>query len=93
MTKTVFAKDLLKSFIDRIERLNAEKDSISDDTKEVYLEAAGTGFDAKIIRQVIRQRKKGAAKLQEEQAVFDLYWSALEGAPLFDHARDKIAAE
>ena len=67
----------LKSFIERIERLEEEKKALADDIREVYAEAKGSGFDAKIMRQVVRARKKDTAERQEEEALFDLYMSAV----------------
>lgn len=67
----------LRSFIERIERLEEEKKGISDDIRDVFAEAKGNGFDPKIMRQVIRLRKKDTAERQEEEAILDLYLSAL----------------
>ncbi len=75
--KTNFAQGQLKAFIERIERLEEEKKAIADDIKEVYAEAKGTGFDTKIMRKVITLRKKDKAERQEEEALLDLYMSAL----------------
>jgi uncharacterized protein (UPF0335 family) len=69
--------DQLKSIVDRIERLNGEKQTIADDVKQVYLEAKGTGYDPKIIRKIVAKRKKDAAELQEEEALIDTYEAAL----------------
>jgi len=77
-TKTAFAKEQLKSFIDRIERLEEERTALSADIREVYAEAKGTGFDTKIMRQVIRMRKLDKAEFQEQEAVLDLYLTALD---------------
>jgi uncharacterized protein (UPF0335 family) len=79
--KTNFAQGQLKSFIERIERLEEEKKAIAADIKEVYAEAKGTGFDTKIMRKVVSLRKKDAAERQEEEAILDLYLSALGMAP------------
>jgi uncharacterized protein (UPF0335 family) len=73
------AQSQLKSVIERIERLEEDKAAISADLKEVYLEAKGNGFDVKIIRKVIRLRKQDTAKRQEEDALIDLYLSAIGG--------------
>lgn len=73
-----FAKTALKSFIDRIERLEEEKASLSADIAEVYSEAKGTGFDTKIMRQVIRMRKLDKADLQEQESILDLYLTAMD---------------
>jgi uncharacterized protein (UPF0335 family) len=67
----------LKSFIERIERLDEEKKGISDDIREVFAEAKGQGFDTKAMRTVIKERKQDAAALDEFEAVLDLYRHAL----------------
>lgn len=67
----------LKSFIERIERLEEEKSAISDDIKDVYAEAKGTGFDVKSIRQIIRLRKIDANKRKEEEEILELYKSVI----------------
>lgn len=66
-----FAKDQLKSFINRVERLEEERDALSADIREVYSEAKGTGFDTKIMRQVTRMRKLDKADFQEQEAMLD----------------------
>ncbi|WP_448188851.1 DUF2312 domain-containing protein [Azospirillum sp. sgz301742] len=71
------AVDRLRSFIERIERLEEEKKGLQDDIKEVYAEAKGTGFDAKIMRQIIRLRKMDKNDLQEQEAILELYKQAL----------------
>jgi uncharacterized protein (UPF0335 family) len=71
----------LRSFVERIERLEEEKKGIADDIRDVYAEAKGQGFDTKVMRQVIRLRKKDAAERQEEEALLDLYMHALGMAP------------
>lgn len=67
----------LRAFIERIERLEEEKKTISDDIKEVFMEAKGTGFDTKAMRTIIRLRKKDQAEREEEEAMLDLYLAAL----------------
>ncbi len=67
----------LKSFIERIERLEEEKKAIADDIKEIYAEAKGTGYDVKIMRKIVSIRKQDAAKRREEEEILDLYLSAL----------------
>ena len=74
---TKFAKDQLKAIIERIERLEEEKKTIADDIRDVYAEAKGNGFDVKIINKVVRIRKQDRAKRQEEEALLDLYLSAI----------------
>ena len=76
--RAAFAKDQLKSFIDRIERLNEEREALSADIREVFSEAKGTGFDTKIMRQVIRMRKLDKADFQEQEAILDLYLTAMD---------------
>lgn len=71
------AQSQLKSIIERIERLEEDKAAVSADLKEVYAEAKGTGFDVKILRKVVRYRKQDRAKQQEEEALLDLYLSAI----------------
>lgn len=67
----------LRAFIERIERLEEEKKVIADDIKEVYAEMKGTGFDTKAVRTIVRLRKKDKAARDEEEAILDLYRSAL----------------
>lgn len=67
----------LRSFIKRIERLEEEKKTISDDIKEVYAELKGSGFDSKAVREIIRLRKKEDHERQEEEAMVQLYKNAL----------------
>ena len=69
----------LKSLIERIERLEEEKQGHADDIRDVYAEAKGNGFDPKVMRQVLRLRKMERADRQELEALVDLYLSALEG--------------
>jgi uncharacterized protein (UPF0335 family) len=77
MTKSSFAAGQLKSLIERIERLEEEKAALAADIREVYAEAKGHGFDTKIIRQVLKIRKLDGADRQEQEAVLELYLSAL----------------
>ena len=79
------AGDRLKSFIERIERLEEEKRALSEDIKEVFAEAKGTGFDTKIMRQVIRIRKMDKDDLDEQETLLDLYKRALGMVPDFEH--------
>lgn len=69
--------DRLRSIIKRIEKLEEDKAGISDDIKEVYGEAKGTGFDVKIIRKIISLRKLEVEKRREESELLDLYMSAI----------------
>ena len=72
------AADRLKSFIERIERLEEEKKALSDDIREVYSEAKGSGFDIKVIRQIIRIRKLDVADRREMEEVMAVYLRALD---------------
>lgn len=67
----------LKSFIERIERLEEEKAGIAADIKDVYSEAKGTGFDVKVMRQIVRLRKMESADRAEQEELIDLYKAAL----------------
>jgi uncharacterized protein (UPF0335 family) len=77
MAKSGFAKDQLRSLVERVERLEEEKAALTADVREVYSEAKGHGFDTKIMRQVVRLRKLDRADRQEQEAILDLYMSAL----------------
>jgi uncharacterized protein (UPF0335 family) len=77
MSVAGFATEHLRSFIERVERLEEEKAALSQDLREVYAEAKGSGFDTKIMRQVVRLRKLNRAQFQEQEAILDLYMSAL----------------
>ena len=76
---TTATQGRLKSLIERIERLEEDKAAIMADMKEVFAEAKGEGFDTKIMRKVVRLRKQDTAKRQEEEAILDLYLSAIGG--------------
>ena len=67
----------LRAFIERVERLEEEKKTISEDIKEIYLEANGAGFDTKTIRVLVRWRRKDKAKRQAESQLLELYAGAL----------------
>ncbi|GEQ97373.1 UPF0335 protein R02793 [Iodidimonas gelatinilytica] len=73
------AGDILRSFIERIERLEEEKKGIADDIKDVYAEAKSSGFEPKIMRQVVRIRKMESHEREEQEALLDVYMHALEG--------------
>lgn len=74
---TRFAKDHLKAFIERIERLEEEKKTIADDIRDVYAEAKGTGFDVKALRTIVRMRKQDSDERKEQEAILDTYLAAL----------------
>ena len=72
------AKDRLKSFVERIERLEEEKLTLVADIREVYFEAKGAGFDVKVMRQLIRLRKMDRDDRSQMEAVLDVYERALD---------------
>ena len=71
------AGDRLRSFIERIERLEEERVTIAVDIREVYAEAKASGFDPKIMRQVVKLRKMESADRQEQEAILEVYKEAL----------------
>lgn len=71
------AGDRLKSFVERIERLDEEIRELNNDKKEVYAEAKGTGFDTKVIKEVVRLRRMDKDDLDEHETLVDLYKRAL----------------
>ena len=77
MAKAGFAANHLRSFVERIERLEEERAALTADIREVYSEAKGQGFDTKIMRQIVRRRKLDKADYQEQQALLDLYKGAM----------------
>jgi uncharacterized protein (UPF0335 family) len=76
-TSQTVAAGQLRAFIERVERLEEEKQTIADDIKDVFAEMKGTGFDTKAVRTIIRLRKKDQAERQEEEAILDMYKAAL----------------
>jgi len=74
---TTFAKDQLKAIVERIERLEEEKKTISDDIRDVYAEAKGNGFDVKALRTIVRLRKQDANERAEQETILDTYMQAL----------------
>jgi uncharacterized protein (UPF0335 family) len=71
------ARDQLKSFIERIERLEEEKATVADDIKDVYGEAKGTGFDTKILKKIIALRRMDKDERMEQEAILETYMIAL----------------
>ena len=81
------AAEQLRTFIDRIERLEGEKQGIADDIKDVYAEAKSLGYDAKILRKVVALRKKNEQTRREEEELLAIYMEAIERQiPLFEAA-------
>ncbi len=72
-----FAKDQLKAFIERVERLEEEKKAISDDIRDVFAEAKGNGYDVKALRTIVRLRKQDKDERMEQEAILETYMHAL----------------
>jgi uncharacterized protein (UPF0335 family) len=92
-----FAKDHLKAFVERIERLEEEKKALADDIRDVYAEAKGNGFDVKALRAIVRLRKQDIDERKQHEAILETYMQALGmlvGTPLGDAAmqRDGVGA-
>lgn len=77
----IVAREQLKAFIARIERMEEEKKSITQDISYIYSEAKAMGYDAKIMRKIVSMRKKDEQQRQEEEAVMDTYLVALGMQP------------
>jgi len=74
---TATSASRLRSIIERLERLDEDREAIMADMKEVFAEAKGEGYDVKVLRKVLKVRKQDRAKRQEEEAILDLYLTAL----------------
>jgi uncharacterized protein (UPF0335 family) len=74
------AGERLKSFVERIERLEEEKAALGSDIRDVYSEAKGAGFDTKVMRQIVRLRKMDSQDRREQEELLDLYKRALDMA-------------
>lgn len=85
MPKPAIAKDQLKSFVERIECIEAAMKESSEDKREIYAEAKSAGFDVKTLRAVVRLRKQDESERQEQEAILDVYLNALGMGPLFEH--------
>ncbi len=72
-----FAKDQLKAFVERVERLEEEKKTISDDIKDVYAEAKAIGYDVKALRTIVRMRKQDIDERKEQETILETYMQAL----------------
>jgi uncharacterized protein (UPF0335 family) len=72
-----FAKDQLRAFVERVERLEEEKKTISDDIRDVYAEAKAVGYDVKALRSIVRLRKQDADERKEYETVLETYMHAL----------------
>lgn len=74
---TRFSRDQLKAIIERVERLEEEKKTISDDIRDIYAEAKGNGYDVKALRTIVKMRKQDANERSEQEAILDTYMHAL----------------
>ncbi len=74
---TTFARDQLKAIVERIERLQEEKKTISEDIRDVYAEAKGNGFDVKALRTIVRLRAQDANERAEQEAILETYMQVL----------------
>ena len=74
---TRFAKDHLKAFVERIERLEEEKKALADDIRDVYAEAKSSGFDVKALRTIVQMRKEDTDERKEHEAILETYMHAL----------------
>lgn len=74
---TRFAKEQLKAIIERIERLEEEKKTISSDISDIYKEAKGNGFDVKALRTIVRMRKMDANDREQQETILETYMQAL----------------
>ena len=69
--------DRLRSLVDRIERLNTEREALGSDIKDIFKEAGSAGFDVKVLRQLIRIRKQDPAEVEEAETMLEVYRNAL----------------
>ena len=77
MAEDSVAQDQLRAFIERIERMEEEKEAVAADIREIYAEAKGNGFDTKVLRQVVKIRKQDHSERMEQEAILDLYLTTL----------------
>lgn len=88
------AGDRLRSIIERIERLTEEKAALQSDIKDIYAEAHSAGFDKKVIRKLIAERKRDPAEVEEMEMLIDVYRRALgdfASSPLGEAAMARVA--
>lgn len=80
------ARDQLKAFVERVERVEADIKERNADKSDIYAEARAMGFDAKVLKKVVARRRVDSTQREEEDAIFDMYWDAIHGSGLV-HAR------
>lgn len=83
------ARDQLRAFVERIERTEEEIATLNADKSDIYKEARAVGFDVKVLRKVVAKRKLETHVREEQDAIFDMYWEALYGAPVQVHTRTR----
>lgn len=89
---TTFARDMLRSFVERIENIEHEISERNDDKRDVYAEAKGSGFDVKALKAVIARRRKDVSEIEEHEAIVETYLAALaSGTPVATRARARDA--
>jgi uncharacterized protein (UPF0335 family) len=72
-----FAKDRIRSIVERVERLESERKELADDIKDIFSEAKGAGLDVKALRTIVRMRKQDPNDRAEQETVLELYMHAL----------------
>lgn len=95
MTMGNNSREQLKSIIERIERLEEDKQAIADDIRDVYAESKGNGYDVKALRTIVRLRKQDANERAEQETILETYMAALgmlAGTPLGDAAIERAVA-
>lgn len=85
---TMIAVDQLRAFVECIERLEEEIASLNADKSDIYKEARSVGFDVKTLRKVVSKRKLDAYERDEQDALFELYWSKIHGEPSRVHVHE-----
>lgn len=83
------ARDQLRAFIERVERVEEEIATLNTDKSDIYKEARAVGFDVKVLRKVVAKRKLETRVREEQDAIFDMYWDALYGAPVHVHTHTR----
>lgn len=78
----------LRAFVERIERVEEEIKSLNGDKSEIYKELRGIGFDVKAVRQVVAARKLDTVEREEREALFDLYWCAINDSLVHVHVHE-----
>jgi uncharacterized protein (UPF0335 family) len=87
MSDTGIAGGRIRSFVERIEHIDAEIAELNEGKKEVFAEAKGEGFDIKIIKEIIKLRKQDESERDEHETLLDLYIKAMDTAPVEDEAK------